>query len=738
MEIQLECLIVRKLCINAFSGGRDNLRAVFCSSLIYSVRFLFFLCLLFQPNAINAQEKNTDNQDIPKAEAIQPTPSENENKDSDRDFLSKKSAILEDFKKQKKALDLQAKSLEAENKDIQKELESLSSTLLVRAATLLFLNLTNLLPDLVLWFFPILVLNHFLYLLIRKRDFFIRHRTLVIAAFAVFEICFFLPLICSAQETENTLIQKKPTDPFIVNLQEVDRLIKMTPTERNIYILEHTGEESVILENVEVQSTFLVPCEGSIEIKSPDYYFTLAALYRHFGKEEMVTQNLEDLDQLPLELRWLKQYASIYPKVLNEYLSKNRLVEGTEVVRRLIAVYGEQKDVDSLIELSAFLIEKEMNASAEEALKEACNVAQNINQVIFVAEYLLKNHRNSELGLIIKQAIDRTGNLDDVMTLLRFCIENGLKEETSRAINQAMKTSESVEDDLALASFLFEKGRKQESAKILDQAREKTTRLLVLLAIANVARNQGFLSSAIKCIERAILVDTEEALNYELPPPDLLDTSKFLPSQQPISLPTYLGILQQLERKLEKASLFYKFSLMQDLGAIIQSYGYRIAGNINEFYYLKQLWMQTHSENMKFLLPIYAHLQENLLKKERLEDKTEIDVLSEKVEQLKKQKIELLEARDKAESRLFNISIAISLHALRGLAIFLVIGTIITGCTIKGVHSAKLATNFKFFAFFWKFLESIGWSASFSVVGIPFGIPLVPYSEHQTSVIRVP
>lgn len=675
------------------------------------------------------RNKMPNNRWFRKKELLNPSPPPEQEKNSDREFLSKKSAILEDFKKQKEALTLQAGNLKTENEGLQKQVKNLSSTILVREGTLLFLDLTNLGISIILWFFPLLVLNHFLYLFFRKKDFFIRHRTLLITAFAVVEICFFLPLICSAQEVESPPVQNQPPDPFVENLQKVDRLIKMSPAERNIYILEYTPEKTVTLEKVDIKDPFLLPSEGSIEIKSPDYYYTLAALYRQLGKEEMVLKNLNALDALPLEPRWLKQYAFIYLKVLEEYLDKNRLENATDAAGRLIDVYGAQKDVTMLIDLSTFLIERKMNTSAGEALKEACAVAHGSDQVISLAKYLLKNHRNSELAAIIKQAIERTKKLRDVMPLLEFCIENGLTEETSLAINRAIETSESVEDDLALARFLFEKGRKQTCANVLAQARERTASLPLLLEISKVAREQGFLSSAIKCIERAVLSEKQKALDYELPPPHLLDVSRSLPSRQPISLPTYLGILQQVEKKLENADFFYKFALMKELEAIIRSYGYKITGNINEFYYLKQLWAETRSENLKFLLPIYAHLQENALENERITEEKEIGVLSEQVAQLKKQRIELLETRNAAKSRLVQVSIAISLYSLRNLVIILTIITILTGCTIKGVLAAKSAADFKFFAFFWKFLESIGWSACFSIAGIPFGIPLVVVSQ---------
>ena len=611
----------------------------------------------------------------------------------------------------------------------------LSQKLYEREGTLLFLKWTNFGIDWVLWFFPLLVLNHFLYLLFRRKVFFLRYKIIVITAFVALELFFFLPYICSARETAGPPAKNEPSDPFVEKLKEVDRLLQMSPAERNIYVLEHTQEKSLVLEKVDIQDPFLIFSSQPVEIRSPNFYFTLAALYRHLGKEEMVVENLKILDLLPLEHRWLSQYAFIYPKLLREYLKNNRMVEATSIAKKLIEVYGEQRNVEELIALSTFLTEKEMITSAGEAVKEACAVAYSTEQVLSLAQYLLKNRRNSELASVLKQGLERTRKFQAVVSLLRFCIENNLTEETSLAVIQAIKASTSVQEDLALARLLYEMGRKEEAANILEQAREKSVKLSLLMEISRTAREQGFLSIAIRCVERAILTNREEALNYQLPSPHLLDADKFLPSREPVSLPTYLGILQQVDKKLEKADLSYKLALTKELEAILRSYGRRITGNINEFYYLKQLWEELHPKDLEFLLPIYVRLQENILQQEKTQERKEVGILQAKVEQLKRQRSEILKERAFVESRLSRAALGIGLYSLRDLAVVLAILAILAGCVIKGIHSAKSVTNFKFFAFFWKFLESVGWSASFSVVGIVFGIPLVvgfPTATHDS------
>ena len=112
---------------------------------------------------------------------------------ADRNFLAKKAAIVEEYTKKKKSFADQISRLENEKRDLEDKAQGLNLKALKSKTLLTILSLSDFGITILLWFFPVMVLNHFLYLIIRKREFFARHRVLVITLFAAVEICFFLP-----------------------------------------------------------------------------------------------------------------------------------------------------------------------------------------------------------------------------------------------------------------------------------------------------------------------------------------------------------------------------------------------------------------------------------------------------------------------------------------------------------------------------------------------------------------
>ena len=152
---------------------------------------------------------------------------------ADRNFLAKKAAIVEEYTKQKKSFADQISRLEKEKRDLEDKAQGLNLKALKSKTLLTILSLSDFGITILLWFFPVMVLNQFLYLIIRKREFFARHRVLVITLFAAVEICFFLPLAAFAQvpPPAASASENQKADEFDRKLQEVNALLKMSPAE---------------------------------------------------------------------------------------------------------------------------------------------------------------------------------------------------------------------------------------------------------------------------------------------------------------------------------------------------------------------------------------------------------------------------------------------------------------------------------------------------------------------------
>ncbi len=647
-------------------------------------------------------------------------------------FLEKKEDILKSYRLQKNDLNAKISSLETENKSIRNEVSELSSKVSKYNFILTIFSLSNWVAMIFIWFFPIMVLNHFIYVFIREKAFFIKHGIKIIIVFIVMEMLFFLPFVASAQLTSppSETTEKENIDEFDKKLIKINELLKMSSAERTIYILENTQEKWIELPEIHTKDPFLVPLGGRIQLKSPDYYYTLAALYRHIGVEEKVQDALQKLNNLSLKAAWLKDrhMADIYQNVLNAYIQNNQLVEASKTSLLLIDIYSGLGDMKGLIDLVIFLTKNKMNESANVAIKKAPVIAEKSDQVISLAEYFINSQHYSEAGSVISQAVKRSKDINDILPLVVFSIKHSLSEEVPEAIDKAVKLSQDNNDYLSLSRLLFENGRQEESAKVLNKAKEKFRKLPELLDISRQARELGFMSIAIDAIVKALIFDPDSR-KYNLPSPKLLEVSKFLQSDIPISLATYLGILQQIEKQFENANISYKAAVERELDAIIRSYGYKIEGNINNFFYLKQLWQKRHPDKVNLLIHIYSHLQTSLMDDIRKKEELEISELNNRISQLNERKKDLSEELFNLKSKLRRTYLRITLLGLRDLAIFIFFVLIIIVSVIKGLQKARSVNRFKFFAFYWKFQESLGWSAVFSVVGAFGGIPAILLSQ---------
>jgi len=656
----------------------------------------------------------------------------------DQAFLQKKASILAGLQKEEQSLTAEKIRLEKERQDLAGDIEEISrkvperTTLGTSLATgfglsALFGGFFSVLAYVV---FPLTLVNHFLYLLFRERTFFKRYQKPILIVLAALFVACFLPLFASAQAegTGTSAVPGNAPGPFDQKLEKVNQLMGMSLAERQIALMEHAREGEMVLGKIPVKDPYLIPFEGKVDTGSPDFLYTLASLYRAVGKEEKTLETLKRLDDLPLEKKWLDSYLKIYPRLLEMNLKNNQMMEASRIAHRLIEIRGDQGNTNALMDFSVFLNDHQMRQSANEAIVKATEVVGPGQDALNLTDYLLAANRASETSALLGRIIAGSENLKDLLPVLDFCMEKGLSRETSNAIQKAGELCKTSVDDVRLSRFLFEKGRKEESAKALNAGKERSEKLEDLLSIAHTARTQGFLTLAIEAIERAVMTDPRGS-DHHLPSPLLFDEKGSLPTEDPISLATYLGILQELDRRIESAQTSYKVSPEQTLDRIAESYGQIQEGNLNDFFYLKQFWAKHEPDQLNRLLPLYARLQEKALERVKRQGDERLSALKEEIRVLK-------EGREKARQDLKSLrsernraGVAVFLYALRGLAWTLFGILVLAGCAIKAVQAFRGARRFKFFAFFWRFQEALGWSFIMGIILIPVGLCLVLWGQ---------
>jgi hypothetical protein len=652
-------------------------------------------------------------------------------------FLQKKAAVRAGFQKEEQFLLSEKERIEKENQTLQKEIEVISNRLLHRqnlAATLAsgfgLKALTGVFFYVLVWFFPIAVINHFLYLFLREKPFFMRYRKAVFITLAAMLVACLLPLMAQAQSEEKGVAgsESASLDPFAQKLDEVNRILRMSAAERQIAILEHARDGEVLLQKIPVKDSYLIPWKGSVETGSPAFLYSLASLYRAVGKEEKAQETLKRLDDLPLHRKWFEQYLQIYPRLLEMDLKNGQMMEASTVAHRLIEIHGSRGSAKALMDFSVFLLTHQMTHSANEAIQKAVEVVGAGQEAIDLTDYLLASNRVSEASTLLDRNINGSSNLNDLLPILAFCMEKNLFQETSRGIAKARQLCRTPTDDLLLSQFLFENGRKEESAKAIDAARERAETFEDLLAVAGMARDKGFLSLSIEAIEKAVMTYADAA-KHTLPSPLLLGEKGKLPTDEPISLATYLGILQELDRRLDSALISYEVSPDGTLNRIVESYGEILEGNLNDFFYLKQFWTRHDPEQLKRLLPLYARLQEKALDRLSGQGEKALTSLREEIGVQKKNQETADQTLKRLRSEQRKATLAVFLYGLRSAA-WMVFGILVAaGCVIKAVQAFRAAPRFKFFAFSRQFQEALGWSLILSIITIPVGVWLVLWGQ---------
>jgi hypothetical protein len=724
---------------------------------------------------------------LPDKPAPPPNPAAIEQEAADQAFLNQTRKMTEDFRAEKDRLSRQISQLEEQNRALAKTVQGQG----IQDTPLRFLLGMAFMADwgvmIVLWFFPLMILNHFLYLVIREKRFFKAHRILIVVSFIVIEVFFFLPLIANAELTPTaTAGEPKPAptvqapeDSFEEMLRDIGALLKMSDVEKAIYILTHTQEGYVSIRKLNIKDPVLNPWKGSsIRIGSAEHHFVLAYLYRHLQKDGLALTQLEQMVDIRLTPREKedqgREYIDMYDSVLRFFIDRSQFVEARKAGETLVELYVAQGDFQRLKDLCQFFVANGMDESAAkgagalisayESKKDAESLlgffefltnskmqelAKNVGEILIdlytrnrdlehlitVSELLRKNYMPEPALQALKRASEISTSIREKVLLARHLIEKGDGVNAKIFIDQTVeelqraKGERGTDDAVYMARFLVEIGEKPKAASLLDAMIMRTTSLDQIIKVAMAACEFEFLSIAIHAIEWAVNNNYGGVRDYHLAPPQLLPASKFLPTDQDIHLAAYLGIVQQKSGKPEDAQYSYKAALRNDLEAIVRSSGYEISGNINEFFYLKQLWQEAYPQKLEFVLPLYSYLQAQVIEGLHEREQGRINQLKNRLEELNEEKARLISMgeQNKKESR--ETYFDLTFLSMRALVILLAFLVIMVGWIVKGVLHAKSVSRFKFFGFCFKFFESVGWSFVFSIVGLLPGVPIIILSQ---------
>ncbi len=685
---------------------------------ILSIQFFAFPTLTYPQNEIGG--------------SIRP-PAPNE-----QSYEKEKRVILDSYDKEKTGLLEEIRVLESENARLSNGLTDLEGKINGYEFVRFWIKNGIGAAKYALWFLPIMILNHFLYLFFREKPFFVRFRKWIVGAFIALEVLMLIPFVVSAAEGSSHSASQ--ADPFEAKISEIIALIGMSPVEKAIRALENSAGKPVELPEINVGNSYLKPLGGRIYPDTFEYHYTLAALYFSSNQNEKCSGMLQAANEITPSASALKNpyLTSFYKGMLRFFQENGQMVQASNASKKIIEMYVARNDVNGLLEFSSFLSEKNLKASEELALTKLSEAASTIDQHVSIAGYLISVQRTSSAAALVESAIQRCTLVGQVEGLISFCLKNGMTDQYRKAKEKAVSMSRSTDDSIRIARLLFELKREEDGVLVLNEAKGKTTWFQDLVKISEMAQTRNHNILAAECVER-ILLTSPNAVDLEIEPP-LSSSGEELPAKgAKVSMATYLGTLHQTNKNFESAEMAYKIAVEKDLDAFLEKnwFSGKFGGNINNFFYLRRLWLEKSPEKVILLDGLYSQLWKSSLEKLRESEENTISNLEARFESLKSEKVRLEQRIDTLRKTANEIYFDFFLTILYGIALVGFLSFLATGWTVKGLEAARKAATFKFFAFFWKFVESCGWSFVFSVIGAVAGLIAVVLSQFMEIIHKI-
>jgi len=657
----------------------------------------------------------------------------------DKQFFASKNEIMDSFEKKKTILLKEKENIQQKIEKKNRKIISLNTSITSSQETRFFIDrildfltypffpVLSFLPllgglfashFLLMIFFPIFLINIFLYLLIREKELFKRRKKLIIALFLIILLFFYLPVV-SGKEKNDT--RKKQESPEIEKkLDTLNALLKMTKIERAIYMLEKKPSTIINIPEIEVSNVYLKPWR-TVNINKPEYYFTLGSLYYETRQKSKAINELNEI--FKFDFRYYRREIDKYQKMLISlakfFIEENMLESASKSINSLVTA---SKDVTLLLNFADYLYQKMMYDSARKVLNRAILVAENYKDLIKLADFLLNKKRFEEAAGAIDKAISSTYRLDVLKEIIKYTVKKKMYDQIKKAVERYITYARTTEDFLNLAEFLIEAKMRENASITIKAAIERSRNIESLIKISRFALNNEMYEHGISSIKKA-LEKWRISWSYLIDSPHVLYAIKELPTNEKITLPVYLGIIQQKGGFFDSAKLSYETAIILELDEIIDSFAFKIKGNLNNFFYLKQLWQISEEfENLKKLNPIFSLLQKKYLEDLKKKNDEQITQLEEEIKTLKQNHMDLKSQIGKLRIKNIKEQAKIFTHLLRLFSFLTIVVLVIIWMTKKSLQAAREVRIYKFFAFVWKFVETWGWVLIFTVINFLAGI----------------
>jgi tetratricopeptide (TPR) repeat protein len=609
------------------------------------------------------------------------------------------------------------------------EVKDAGSKLKFRDSLMTFFQLLTINSWLFNIFFPVLIINLVIYLALREKAFWSRFKVWIIILGAFILLLMVSPLLAQGPPAGKSLPEN------LERLRQVMEL-KKYPLEQAIYLLQQAegmreeGLTSVELPKLPAWSGRVKPPAVVDLYSSLEIHYSLLLLYLETRRPVPAVAELRKICDLPpatMSADDQPRWETLLNIALEEKELQGEVPVLAEAYAAFLAKHGQPQDLSWLGET---LAEKGHPAAALKVLGEALRLSRKSPELLRLAQvaFPLKPSLTQEaLILGLSRATDAT----EIFPMITFALDRGILTEELRqkALDQLIRVSRQVSDLLAAGEVLLSSRQPTLAPLLVQRALKIAMSPQARLEIARWCVKHQLYPLAYEVIWKLLQEGGGVAEDLRVAPPKFPTGTPPGPYQlvpQDIRLSVFLGLLDQVLGRREPAEKLFSETVNAEVERMLRRAGYQLQGNLNHFFYLKNIWVQLHQEqNLEKLLPLYIYLQEEYLKNLDRQQRQKVRAIQEKITILKQQQEEQEKTLAGLNSEIRRLQFRLFLNSMKYLTVLLVILLILIGCGVKAYYHAETVTTYKTFAFLGKYLECLGWVLCFSLILVAPGVTLL-------------
>ncbi len=580
----------------------------------------------------------------------------------------------------------------------------------------------NLLSVLPLLFLAITVVNVFLYLVYKQREFFRQHRIPLVVAVVVLIGCMASPLFAADANKREQVIAK---------LERTEKMLSKSEYERFIAILEEKPSQQIKLPTLQSGDPLLTVFP-EVVVDSPEYWMTLAALHTH---EKQNGKALEAVKKIIKESRL--QHTKAHQQIILGGMKYLLQEQQTQEVSGAVESLGTAAlDVSTLLEVSDLLKQNGMQASAEKALGYAIARAGTVADLLHLARYFHEHQAIDKSSEALEKALSRARNIDEILQVGQLALTVGKDPLLGKVVSAADTVTNDSQAKMKVVDLFLQHNRKEEAVNLVSLIiRSATSRskenVEKLLFVIDAGLKRNLLPQATTATETLIvMLGLHQAKNYPIQSGATLRSAQGLPDQSAIMLPQFLGLIREEQGLNDLAEEAYIFSVIESLTTILESYGYTFPTSLNDFHLLGRNWASGNRGDLIGPLDgVYTMIETQFVKQLIQKNDERIDHLRGEIETLKKTSTELQTGIAANQRQATQAMARLVAQSLSTVATVLFVLAALLGCGVLAYRYCLGLSMGKTFGFFMKLGENLGWLQVLSVLGAVTGVASILFAQ---------